>query len=174
MARQRGFQHRGPRRRTSWGLGPGGSGVTAISGSSVGFLGSAIIPDSEGLTLARLRGRLSGVLTAATAAGDGFQGAVGVGIVTASAVATGIASVPTPLTDLGWDGWLYHSFFSAHAEQGPLTSAVASGFDFEVDSRAMRKWPDVEMSVVAMFEAVEIGTAALSVFFDSRVLVLLA
>ncbi len=38
-----------------------------------------------------------------------------------------------------------------------------------VDTKAMRKFP-AEMSIYAALEVVEIGTATLNVFFDSRAL----
>ena len=122
----------------------------------------------------RIRGQLDFMLTLATAAGDGFQGAFGIGIATTTAIVAGVGSVPTPITEQGDENWLYWHALSIHnpvvssAEingQGPYQRLI-------VDTKAMRKLPD-GMSLYAIAEVVEIGTATSTMFFDSRLLVLL-
>ena len=109
MSHSRGFPRRSsPRRRTEWSEGVGGNAVTMISIGGNTLLGSFLVTTFGEETLVRVRGLLHCVLTAATAVGDGYFGAVGIGLATTAAVAAGAASVPTPITELGWDGWLYH------------------------------------------------------------------
>ena len=115
MARQRGFPSRS-RRGTDWGVGPGGSGVTALVATGSTVLGAGITLTSLALTVVRTRGLfhcfLDGVLAAD---GDGFFGAVGIGLVSTAAFDAGITAVPTLVTEAVWDGWLWHSFFGVHS-----------------------------------------------------------
>ena len=178
MARSRGFRQvpvrSSPKRLTSWEEGPGGTAALGLSASTIQFLGAALTPTQDGLTQIRLRGRLSWFLTLATSAGDGFQGAFGIGKATAAAVLAGTGSVPTPITEQAWDGWLYWTPISIH---GAVVSSTALGNetkqDFEIDTKAMRKLYE-EDSIYAMIEIVEIGTATATMFFDSRILFKLA
>ena len=147
-----------------------------LSASQTFFIGSVAALTTDGNTLLRLRGRLSAFITAATAIGDGFQGAFGIGIATDAAIAVGSSAVNTPLTEQNWDGWLYWTPLSIHALS--VTGAAndfgaAAALDVEVDSKAMRKL-DAEDAIYAMIEVVEEGTATADVFFDSRVLLALA
>ena len=161
------------RRKTSWEVGPGSSTPVVLTGSGSTILGSGIAPTIPGLTLVRTRGLLGLTLNTAAAAGDGYTGALGIGVVTASAFAIGVTAVPTPLTDAGWDGWLYHEFFDVRA--GDRTAGdsnwEAAIARYTVDSKAMRKIEDEEKTVFAVLEVVEQGTAQVEVSFDSRVLV---
>ncbi len=106
-----------------------------------------------------------------TSAGDGFQGAFGIGIATRAAVVAGIASLPTPITEIDDENWLYHTFISLHPHTGTEAEWVGSESEMiiEIDSKAMRKFPD-GTQIYAALEVVEIGTAAMDVFFDSRML----
>ena len=127
-----------PRRRKGWALGPGSDAVTAISASASGFLGTAAASASDGQTIIRVRGRFAAFLSAASAVGDGYQGAMGIGVTTTAAILAGIGSVPTPITEIGWDGWMYWQAFGIHS--GKTTEADGSAsIDFEVDTKAMRK-----------------------------------
>ena len=161
----------GARRRRGWSLGPGGTGVTNVTTSSSAFLGSVSQATLDGLTVARIRGRFTMVAQILTALGDGFQGAIGIGIANENAIGVGITAVNLPITDASWDGWLYHQFVSIH--RGVTANSDGSGvLDFEVDTKAMRKM-NAGDSLYACIELVEIGTADVDVFFDSRALFLL-
>jgi len=111
------------------------------------------------------------ILTAATAAGDGFLGAVGIGVVNENAFTVGgTTSVPTPVTDMDWDGWMWHQFFDLRtnvAGVGDGQSGISIGFD--IDSKAMRILGD-EMILMGCTEVVESGTATMEVSADSRIL----
>jgi len=173
MARPRGLIQRGrlssTKRPVSWGVGPGGTAVNTITGSVSLILGSQLVlTRSLQSTLMRIRGQCDVVLQLATALGDGFQGAMGIGIVTTAAADVGITALPAPIDEAEWDGWIFHHFVSVH--RGAAASADGAAHQrIVVDSKAMRKW-DESMTMVAVIQLVEIGTADVDVFFDSRVL----
>ena len=122
-------------------------------------------------TIVRIRGYMSAYLTAYTSAGDGFHGAAGIGIVSKTAFDAGLASVPTPITEAAWDGWMWHRYFDIHGQlaAGSTAVGVTNNLNIEVDTKAMRKISD-EMIVYAIYEVVEQGTAVIDVFFESRLL----
>jgi len=169
MAHQRGFRNqRSSRQAVSWGFGPGGTGVTQVSTSSKVQLGSSLVLSTGTLktTIRRTRGLFTALLSSVTSAADGYQGAVGIAKVSEQSIGIGIGSVPSPLTNMDWDGWLWHSFVSIHANEGGDRTEV---FQIDIDSKAMRKF-GAEESLVGVLDVVEIGTAALEVFFDTRML----
>ena len=107
---------------------------------------------------------------------DGYIGAFGIGMVTDQAFTAGIASIPGPLNDDEWDGWLYHSYFALHASAaiGDVVSAAddfpnvqAAALRLEIDSKAMRKTKR-GMVMVAAVEVEETGDAVLQWFFNCR------
>ena len=173
MAQRRGFPRvRSQRRLTSWGLGPGDSSPEPITGSGKSVLGLGAGAVVDGLTVVRLRGSVQAYIDSFNAAGSGFHCAMGVCVANGDAFATGVAALPDPLADASWDGWMYHRFFDVHA----ITSTISDGVngytiqqEFEVDSKAMRKLPASDV-LCAVIDVVEIGTATMDVFFDSRIL----
>ena len=170
MARPRGFsrQDRGPKRLTNWGLGPGSVTAEAFAASTAAILGSGITFGAAG-TIVRIRGEFSCMLTSFTGAGDGFQGAVGIGIASSAAFTAGIASLPTPLTEAAWDGWMWHRFFGCRGNGTSPDGVGLGSFRAEIDSKAMRKVSD-EMTMFAVAEVVETGTASMLIFLDTRAL----
>ena len=111
MAHARGLTRRGTepsRRRRSWAVGPGGTVVTAITASGSGFIGFGVSMVLEGLTIVRIRGEVLVTLDSVSGAGSSLVGAFGIGLATAEAFAAGIASVPTPVSDDDWNGWMWH------------------------------------------------------------------
>ena len=123
----------------------------------------------DGITSVRLRGFFEAILTTVTGANDGYVGAIGVCIVSENAFGVGITAVPVPITDMAWDGWLYHRFFSLHGA-GAVGDGAGVFTRFEVDSKAMRKFKSTDI-MVAVMEVTEDGTAVMDSWFDSRVLV---
>ena len=180
MARSRGFrQAPQTRRRKGWEVGIGQvAPQTAITGSSSVIVTSGLQPTIDGLTLLRTRGSLLYFLSLATAALDGFRGAFGIGIVTSAAFTAGAASVPTPITEQGWDGWLFWHRIDATAAS-PIAGGVSADADallplvagerVEIDSKAMRKVAQDE-TIFAAIELVEVGTATFQWAVDSRML----
>ena len=156
------------RRATAWSAGPGSSVLTSISTSSSGFLGASIQGTEQGLTMIRIRGQLNAALDVFTSVGDGYQGAVGIGIASLAAVTAGIGSVPTPLTEQDSDNWMWWHPLSVHGGLA-LASETRGHQVLEIDTKAMRKFP-TDLSIYMAFEVVEIGTAVLSIFADTRAL----
>ena len=109
-------------------------------------------------------------MNAAAAIGDGYSGAVGVGIVTLPAFTVGITVVPTPLTEVEWEGWLYHQFFDIRAG---LDVGLASHISqhWAVDSKAMRKFDDINLVLMSLIEVIEQGTSQIEIGFNTRMLV---
>ena len=177
------FQRTSVRHRSSWEPGPETSGNGASQAISVGggsLAGTAVQATVDGLTLIRTRGELLIYLRLATASDHGFHGAFGIAKATTAAIVAGAASVPTPITEEGWDGWLYHWYFSTFAA-GPIAMATAAqetaqnhstvaAVRIEVDSKAMRKW-DIDEGIYAAIEVLEVGMAEMSWAFNSRLLV---
>ena len=165
---------RSPRRKTAWGIGPGGSTATAISSSTAVIMGSGAASTLEGSTLVRLRGELLLTLITATGSLDGFRGAFGVGIVSNPAFTAGVGSVPTPITESADENWLYHRFFTVVANISTEADfGLSAALRVEVDSKAMRRF-DSDKILYAAIEVVETGAAVMDASFDSRVLVKLA
>ena len=182
MARSRGGLRvqttRRPNRLTGWDIGPGGTSSVSVSSSSSVFLGSFVFPSQDGFTVIRTRGEFLALLTSAAGQDNGFTGAFGIGKATTQAISAGAASVPTPITEEEWDGWLYHRYFSLTASS-IIDGSAAADHDFinvntamlrlEVDSKAMRKLA-TEDGLFAIIEVVESGTAVMLVHFNCRML----
>ncbi len=111
-----------------------------------------------------------------TAAGDGFQGALGICLVSNEAFVVGSAAIPGPLTDSDWDGWIWHDFFHVFSPAATLAAGAGDGAASVrgvIDSKAMRKWSE-GYTLAAKVETVENGTATGEFWADTRVLVKLA
>ena len=109
------------------------------------------------------------LLIQASAAGDGFVGAFGIGVVSLPAFTVGVSAVPTPITEVEWEGWMWHQFFSLHS-----TAAFDAGgpnrVQIPIDTKAMRKLGTEEVVYLA-YEGTEDTTAQLQILSDSRMLV---
>ena len=146
MPRSRGFTRtqRGPtsRRQTGWDEGPLSTTITiSAAGATLWTIGQAFLTD--GLTVIRLRGSYDLSVFSAAAAGDHFDTiGVGIGIVTAAAFAVGVTAVPSPLTEISWEGWMFHELVcglrgaTAVPEWGTAGGAYHRGV---IDSKAMRR-----------------------------------
>ena len=166
-------------RKTAWDKGPGSvtSQTTSASGQVVLGLGLSSLLDGQ--TVVRIRGEFIAYLTAATALGDGYSGAFGIGMSTQNAFTDiGITALMHPLDDSDWDGWMYHLFFSCKAAGPIVQAAVALSTDnslissvrVAVDTKAMRKF-DEDMVLFAAIDVDEVGTAVMESQFDSRMLI---
>ena len=177
MGRSRGF-HQTPRRNssrpTSWGLGPAEvDGAFIASGKSLWSL--ATVSD-EPLTIVRTRGLFSVINQAAASIGTGFFGAFGIGVVSNEAFAAGVASVPGPLNDSDWEGWMVHSFFDCRtvtATIGDGANVFSTAQRIEIDSKAMRKFDQSE-TLIGVTEVVESGAGTLEMQADTRILTKIA
>ena len=167
----------GPRRETQWGGSTAGqTGRTALAAATAALFSrfSAAQFDVIGspLTTVRNHGQLS-VESDQSVAGETVQGAIGLAIVSEPAAAAGIGSIPTPITESDWDGWLMWMPFS-HTMQFVQQDATGvqivqpSNSIFNYDSKAMRKIQDQE-SLVFVIEN-ENATAGLLFTWYSRTL----
>ena len=149
----------GSRRKVTWGVGPTQRAPQQLTaaGASLWALGSQItLPD---LTLVRVRGEFTAFIESATSIGDGYyELAFGICIVTENAFNAGVASVPAPLTDLGWDGWLFHRLVSQMRAPSTteLFTSPMEAVRIEIDSKVMRK----EKATDVMIGVTELGTEA--------------
>ena len=75
-------------------------------------------------------------------------GAFGMGIVSAEAFAAGIGSIPIPFLDGAWGGWMVWRSFSYRFEFATAAAVNFPGWNFEVDSKAMRKVTPNEVLVL--------------------------
>ena len=171
MARRSQFPGRTrSKRSTAWGIGPNAVDMSFTGTSSQLLTTGVSLAVESRATIVRVRGALHLILTAATAAGDGFRGAFGMGIVSNKAFTAGVASVPTPLSQVSWPGWIVHRYFDIRALTGTLgdgANAESASLRLDIDSKGMRKFADDEI-FVGVFEVVESGTAVLEVQGDTR------
>ena len=170
MARRGTF--RGPlrsKRTTAWGVGPQDRDGT-LGTSGVALWSSGVTTSSGKVTLVRLRGLAMVQLLTADAVGAGMHGAVGIGIATSAAFVAGAGSLPTPLTEIDWDGWLWHNVFDVRA----ITATRADGVNsngarqiMEIDSKAMRKF-DEDMTLFGAWETVESTNSSIEMQATTR------
>ena len=163
MARPRGGFPRTRRRQTHWAE---MAGATTLSATTATLL-AVSQAGHEGETVARLRGLCAVTLETGASVDDGFFGAIGFAIVTSAAAAAGVASIPTPITEAGWDGWFLHRYFDVRTG---TSAADGSGFArLELDSKAMRKVNEDE-AIVMVSEVIEDGTAVAVLTCRARIL----
>ncbi len=165
---------RGARRPVTWAFGPSdASNVISSTSSQLWTVAVADPEHAEEPTIVRTRG--SGVLwlQTATAIGDGFEVGIGLCLVTDQAVAAGSASIPRPITNRDWDGWLWHTVEYVNAVTATIAdgaNAVGALVRYEIDSKAMRKWDQGAESIVGVLEATEFGTATMRHRANTRML----
>lgn len=171
MGRSSGFSRSRPRSSgvaRSWGVGPGASGLFQLTGTAAILVPGAISTTVSELTVMRLRGLFDIFLEGPTSAdGDGMFGAAGIGVIADTAFDAGIASLPDPLSEIGWDGWLWHSMFSVHQPDVTFGGSPAASQRIVIDSKAMRKF-DTEKVLFAVVAAVETGTAVINMRLFTR------
>ena len=158
-------------RTVLWAQGPGSVTVTSFSSSTTSVLGLGQT-SLGGVTIVRMRGAFEAHLQTVGSAGDGFHCGVGIGIVTGDAFSVGVGSMPNPLADIDWGGWLYHWIFDLHTPTATIGDGVNSAgahIRFQIDSKAMRKMKPNE-TIFGSIQTEEDGAASMGVFFDTRML----
>jgi len=172
VARPRGFRSGRSRRSVNWSQGPSGK-QQAQSGTGLLVWTLGLITTVGELTIVRTRGIVSVTLLSVSAAGDGFFGALGIGLVPSKSFVVGSTAIPGPLTESDWDGWLWHSFFDIRT----VTATIADGANaagvvqrISIDSKAMRKFQE-DMTLIGVSEMEESGTATMEQSAECRVLV---
>jgi len=159
------------RRQTSWDAGPFGSLSLTAAGSAIFTTGAQAVGD--GLTLVRTRGELLLTISAISAAGDGWPRlAAGICIVSENAFGVGGApSVPAPLTDIAWDGWLWHYVGSVIGQvSGNFGTDGSQTIRIPIDSKAMRRIKSTDIQIGVIELGTETGTATLLADLNTRIL----
>ena len=164
------FGHRtSPRRKTAWDNGPGANASLGITSSTAGIIGSGSEVLQDGVTLVRTRGYVNLVQTLGDASLSGFTGAVGLGLVGKPAFTAGVGSVPTPITEADWEGWIWHQLFDIRVPVAAAVGDTGGNLRFEIDAKAMRKTGLQEVLYFAI-EVTETANAAMTVRAGSRML----
>ncbi len=169
MARRSSFSGASQRRRTGWEEGPGTNSLVNVNSSSVAILGNTQAAVEDGLTVVRIRGFVELLINQMVAVTDGFTGALGIGIATTAAIGVGVTAVPTPITEVEWEGWLWHQFFSLHATEIDSVNTAQVRQTFMIDSKAMRKL-ETQDAIYAAIEVTETGSSNMVVRLGSRML----
>jgi len=135
VARRR-FAHSGGRKRTTEWIGPADQNFVGVGSGGATLIASSSFEISS--TIIRTRGAVT-IRPAVTVADAAIVGAFGMGIVSAEALAAGIASIPEPFSDGDWGGWFVWRSFGYELEFEDATGVSYPSWGFEVDSKAMRK-----------------------------------
>jgi len=159
-------------RQTEWGDGPIDATVQSITAAGTTIVGTGQLATIK-QTIVRIRGAITLWLPVVTAIGDGFSGVtVGIGIVSFEAFTAGAGSMPSPISDPDWPGWIYYENLGAFV--GLETTEVARGpmgaARVVIDTKAMRKIGINEIVFGAVAATAEVGTATLSFVMRTRML----
>ncbi len=158
------------RRKSTW-VGPADQAFLSVpSGTKV--LIASFDAAASGLpspTVVRTRGEVA-VRPTLTSADLSLSGAWGCAVVTDRAFAAGVASIPGPFTDAGWDGWFAWGAFSQRWDFQDATGAGYAAIGYPVDSKGMRKITDDETVVLVA----ETQTGAINIAMQLRLLMLLS
>ena len=175
MARQNRFTSRlrsGAKRATAWVTGP--VGLTAgLTGTGSSLFANGLQSTLDGNTIVRIRGMVTMQVSVVPnlATPNLFAYAVGMCVVSENAFGVGITAVPTPLTDIAWDGWMFHSMGIGGIVPGAGNPTADEPVAFEVDSKAMRKFKNTDV-LIAVLEVSELGTAGtITAEIESRTLI---
>ncbi len=156
------------RRKTSWELGPQEIIPSVFTAPASAAWGAAAQVLSGGNTLVRIRGSVDSFITVG-AANNSMMGAHGICMITEDANAAG--AFPDPFTEDAWDGWIWHSFFTAFAPSADAVGWQHSHID--IDNKAMRKVSETDI-MIGITEVIEpTAGLTLAVFANTRTLFML-
>ena len=159
MARKSGFVRRNNvmRRATEW-VGISEAGTSLVAANTAAIVNSGNVPLQTLAPFTIIRTRISWHCRSdQTGADEDYQVALGFAVVRQSAIAAGIASLPTPFTELGDDGWWLHHIITSRFEFVTGTGFNPDAGIFEhVDSKAMRRVSDGE-NIVMILENSSLG-----------------
>ncbi len=150
-----------PARLTTW-IGPADQNYLVVGAGAKILLASFAF--EEPLTIVRTRGMMSYIPTDPSLNGR-LAGAIGMGVVSAEALAIGVTALPGPFSNADWGGWfVWRSFAGVWDVTTDIGRAITS-FTMEIDSKAMRK-VDANSALVVVVESQ--GGNGLSVFDGTR------
>ncbi len=160
----------GSRRKVTWGVGP--RGVVAKSSDGAALFPIAVQQSLDDTTLIRIRGECLLALDTTGAALEGFS-RIGIGIcnVSSNAAGVGVTAIELPLTDMAWDGWIWHWVGSLFTVGTTPTDANGSAVvRIPIDNKAMRKIHAFDTLVASIETLEEVGTAQMQAVLNTRVL----
>ena len=155
------------KRRTTWiFLQPTEFTLAAATSTTLAFLANAALLAFRPFTVVRTH--LEVMLRSDQAAAIETQG-VGIGqaVVSEQSAAAGIASLPTPITDLGSDMFYVHRIL--FADESSLTDRTRPASRLTIDSKAMRKVEGGE-TIATVLEGAGVG-AGMIVTLGGRALI---
>ena len=165
--------NRGQRRPVSWAVGPQDAGGTISTSGKTIWSSSISESVADEKTIVRIRGGGRILLKTAAAAGDGFLVALGICVAESVAATLGVTALPGPLTDSDWDGWMWHKVLFCQSVTATIADGVnasSASVQYDIDSKAMRKWDQGAQLVIGMIETTELGTASMEHNASSRML----
>ncbi len=170
MARrqQRQFNRSSSRPNRTWaGVSP--AAYTVLAGSTKVLLNTFVL-SNQGIdeTILRVVGQVS-VSSDQQAVSEDQIGAIGMCIVTDTAVATGITAVPDPVTDVNDDIWFMYQSFSQQMRFGTSVGLHPDwATNYQIDSKAKRIVQSGETIIVVAANAH--ASHSLQIAFSIRVL----
>ena len=162
------------RRKTEWTDGPESSIIQSVTaGGSSGI--NTGIEAFDVATIVRIRGELMVWLEAVGTVGDGFtEFAAGIGIVSTDAFDAGAVSIPSPILDKDWGGWMWYTSRSAivglSVTESDVVQSPLGAIRIPIDTKAMRKIEPNNVVVGVIGTRAEVGVATLSFQMSSRML----
>ena len=149
MARsnQRRFTSRARRPNRGWTSSGAQTGFVTAAANTVTFV-SSLAPSNPGIdvTVLRVVGQLS-IASDQTGASEEQIGAMGMILVTDSAVAIGVTAMPDPVVDADDDGWFLYQSFS---QQSALNTIGLGSVQYHFDSKAKRIVDGVGVNIAVM------------------------
>ena len=115
------------------------SGSVAVAGGAAVLLGSIVLSnDNIDETILRIVGQVS-ISSDQDAASELQQGAFGIIRASTAAITAGVASVPTPITEIADDGWMVFVPFTTEMEFNSAIGVMPNwATQFNFDSKAKR------------------------------------
>ena len=175
MARSRGSfpARRATRNPTDWIIGPDTNTLSTMQLTAAGkLLSVGIAPTIGKLTVIRTRGDWHLEVLRTQGASEGVLLAMGIAVFTSDAFAIGPTAVPGPITDMEWNGWLWHQFVSVDSTGAASQVALDNDtfFHGQIDSKAMRKIDETQVMALCFEFADEVGTVTATLRFQTRML----
>ena len=135
--------------------------VASLGGFTLGVAGTVI--RSRGIFV---------VTPQAFSADLNYDGAFGIGVVSQTALTTGITAIPGPFSDDNWPGWYVHQYYAGIVDFQDASGSrvLCKEIQYEIDSKAMRKVRSDEALVFvceSRFGAVNVKAHIRTLFMES-------
>ena len=138
------------KRQTDW-VGVADQGFVAVGAGATIILNS-FTPSAANMvrpTITRSRGSF-GIRPASAGTDQAIIGVLGICVVTTVAFTAGVASVPGPFSDAGWNGWFVWEPFSNFLEVTTDIGRFLGSWERLVDSKAMRRIGDEDTMITVV------------------------